>query len=285
MLNSGEHVERDGRSERDGRGEREKEKTQRWQERFARGRAGLSASVDEALADPALQTAVDDDEDEDEENGARALVESEKERAISTSSMLIRPRLSLQSKQLPAVRPAPQSTGFSIPSTDMPVGPSTGAVITPAKKKRLAGRNTRVELQAVPKQEKPEKKRKTTPLVEKNGRAGQEQPENAANVSELSMQARRVEMSDDDLQRAEPAHIHEKLSGAGVCHQGLGEVTVKNSHVSPSSVVLVSLLNNPGPVVVKYYTLIPGYGFSIHLSAPVESETRFNYVILLGELL
>ena len=246
MLNSGESERRDGREER------EKEKTQRWQERFARGRAGLSAWVDEALADPDLQAAVDEDEDE-----ANALVESEKDRAIASSSLLIPPRLSLQSKQLPSVIIASQAARIVVPSTEMPAAPSTGAVITPTKKKRLAGRSTRVELQAVPKQEKLEKKAagKVTPLAEKRERAEQE------------LQAR------------------EKLSGSGVCAQGLGEATVKNSHVSASSVVLVSLLNDPGPVVVKYYTLLPGYGFTLHLSAPVEAETRFNYAILLGELL
>lgn len=248
MLNADESERRGGREER------EKEKTQRWQERFARGRAGLSASVDEALADPVLQAAVDDDEDE-----ADALVESEKERVVGSSSLLIPPRLSLQSKQMPSVRLASQATGIVVPSTEIPVAPSTGAVITPTKKKRLAGRSTRVELQAVPKSEKQDKKsaRRTIPLTEKRERAEQEQP----------------------------AQKREKLSGSGVCSQGLSEVIVKNSHVSASSVVLVSLLSDPGPVVVKFYTLLPGYGFTLHFSAPVEVETRFNYVILLGELL
>lgn len=248
MLKSGE---RDGHDSRIGRGEREKEKTQRWQERFARGRAGLSASVDEALADPVLQTAVDDEEDE-----ANALVESEKDRAIASNSLLIPPRLSLQSKQLPSVRLASQAAGIAVPSTEMPVAPSTGAVVTPTKKKRLAGRSTRVELMAVSKQEK-KAVIKTTPVTEKGGRTVQGQP----------------------------VLTREKLSGSGVCSQGHSEVTVKNSHASASSVVLVSLLSDPGPVVVKYYTLLPGYGFSMHFSAPVEAETRFNYAILLGELL
>ena len=248
MLNSGESERRAGREER------EKKKAQRWQERFARGRAGLSASVDEALADPILQAAVDDDEDE-----ANELVESEKDRAVASSSLLIPPRLSLQSKQLPSVRLASQAVGIVVPSTEMPAALSTGAVVTPTKKKRLAGRSTRVELQAVPKQEQLEKKvaSKTTPPIEKRERAEQEQP----------------------------AQTREKLSGSGVSAQGLSEVIVKNSHSSASSVGLVSLLSDPGPVVVKYYTLLPGYGFTLHLSAPVESETRFNYAILLGELL
>jgi hypothetical protein len=76
----------------------------------------------------------------------------------------------------------------------------------------------------------------------------------------------------------------EKLAGAGQFLLGQAEVTVKNSHVSTSSVVMVNLLGNPGPVVVQYYTLLPDYGFKVHLSSPVTTNTPFNYVILLGEL-
>ncbi len=47
---------------------------------------------------------------------------------------------------------------------------------------------------------------------------------------------------------------------------------------------MINLLGNPGPVVVQYYTLLPDYGFKVHLSAPVTADTPFNYVILLGEL-
>lgn len=76
----------------------------------------------------------------------------------------------------------------------------------------------------------------------------------------------------------------EKLFGSGQFPRGQAELTVQNSHVSASSVVMVNLLGNPGPVVVQYYTLLPDYGFQVHLSAPVTADTPFNYVILLGEL-
>jgi hypothetical protein len=76
----------------------------------------------------------------------------------------------------------------------------------------------------------------------------------------------------------------EKLAGAGQILQGQSEITIENSHVSTSSVVMVNLLGNPGPVVVQYYTLLPDHGFKVHLSAPVSANTPFNYVILLGEL-
>ncbi len=76
----------------------------------------------------------------------------------------------------------------------------------------------------------------------------------------------------------------EKLAGSGLLLQGQSETTIENAHVSASSVVMVTLLHNPGPVVVQYYTLLPEYGFIFHLSAPAASDTPFNYVILLGEL-
>ena len=106
------------------------------------------------------------------------------------------------------------------------------------KKKRLAGRTTKVHLQAVPKTEK----------------------------------------------RGAKKMARERLAGLGQFLQGQAELTIENSHVSESSVVIANLLSNPGPVVVQYYTLLPGYGFKVHLSAPVTADTPFNYVILLGEL-
>jgi len=255
-------------------GEREKQETQRWQARFARGRVGLSASVDEALADPTLQ--IEDDVEEE------VLLESGKEQHVS-SSMLIAPRLSLQSKPLPAVRVVAQSTEFVAPPAAPPGTPSTGAVITPSKKKRLAGRNTRVELQAVPRQEK-KAARRNTPLSQKHGQE-QEAPVHDAVAIEPAVQEQHTETPAAVHLQAAPAQVREKLSGSGVCPQGRAEMTVKNSHVTLASVVLVSLLSDPGPVVVKYHTLLPGYGFTMHLSAPVENETHFNYAILLGELL
>jgi hypothetical protein len=44
------------------------------------------------------------------------------------------------------------------------------------------------------------------------------------------------------------------------------------------------MVEDPGPVVVKYITLQPQTGFTLYLSAPTEAEARFNYVILMGEL-
>ncbi|HZR39057.1 MAG TPA: hypothetical protein VFB12_03000 [Ktedonobacteraceae bacterium] len=74
------------------------------------------------------------------------------------------------------------------------------------------------------------------------------------------------------------------LSGSGIIESGQGDVIVSNPHVTSSSVVLVTLTANPGPVVVQYVSLQPQKGFTIHLTAPAAAKTPFNYIILLGEL-
>jgi hypothetical protein len=43
---------------------------------------------------------------------------------------------------------------------------------------------------------------------------------------------------------------------------------------------VVVLTGHPGPVVVQYVSLDPGRGFTVHLSAPVEHTTPFNYAML-----
>ncbi len=50
--------------------------------------------------------------------------------------------------------------------------------------------------------------------------------------------------------------------------------------VTESSVVLVTLTSNPGPVVVQYISLHPGIGFTVHLTAATEAHTPFNYAVL-----
>ncbi len=74
------------------------------------------------------------------------------------------------------------------------------------------------------------------------------------------------------------------LSGSGTVECGQQEIIVANKCVTMSSVVLVMLTNDPGPVVVQYITLQPQVGFTIHLTAPAAMKASFNYVVLLGEL-
>ena len=74
------------------------------------------------------------------------------------------------------------------------------------------------------------------------------------------------------------------LAGFGVLKQGQRDVVVTNTHISSSSVVIVTLVEDPGPVVVKFITIQPQIGFTLHFSDSAETEARFNYVILMGEL-
>lgn len=255
-----------------GHDERDEQDQQRWYARFAKERRGLSDSVNEALADPRLQDDFDDELSDEPEATARA-----------SQKMLIAPRLSLQSKQLPAVHIVPDT--LVRPQSAVPLPETNHVEAQPAapKKKRLAGRATKVRLQAVPKTEKRgAKKALSSPgivdstIVEQD-RAAMPLPEHTA-IEHVTEKPVAVSLTKDE--RA----AREKLSGSGQFLRGQSELTVQNTHVSASSVVMVNLLGNPGPVVVQYYSLLPDYGFKVHLSAPVAADTPFNYVILLGEL-
>jgi hypothetical protein len=73
------------------------------------------------------------------------------------------------------------------------------------------------------------------------------------------------------------------FSGSGMFESGRSEVAVANAGIKSSSVVMVMLAGDPGPVVVQYITLRPLDGFTVHLSAPALTKTPFNYVILAGK--
>lgn len=70
------------------------------------------------------------------------------------------------------------------------------------------------------------------------------------------------------------------LAGSGVFESGQEDVIVENANVSETSIVLVTLTANPGPIVVHYITLQPQVGFTVHLTAPATMKTSFNYIIL-----
>lgn len=254
-------------------GRLEEEAQQRWHARFARGRLGLSASVEETLAEgPQAEDLLADEPEEVEKHA--------EETPGRRNTALIPPRLSLQSKQLPAVRVEPDSRHAAavnpVPATPPVEGPQKSQ---PAQKKqRLAGRSTKVRLQAVPKSEK-----KTGKKASEMGKGGQVEEE--AHTGAL---ARLKEGSTYDAGAVKAERgltpVREKLAGSGMFQAGQDQVTIANAHITPSSVVMVTLLGHPGPVVVQYISLLPEYGFTIHLSAPAATKTPFNYVILLGEL-
>ncbi|GAC1392222.1 MAG: hypothetical protein NVS4B11_19940 [Ktedonobacteraceae bacterium] len=70
--------------------------------------------------------------------------------------------------------------------------------------------------------------------------------------------------------------------GVGTFESGQGEVMIRNTHTTASSVVQVILTSNPGPTLVQYVSLHPEVGFTLHLTAPAASKTTFNYILLVN---
>jgi hypothetical protein len=112
----------------------------------------------------------------------------------------------------------------------------------PSEKNRLAGRTTRIHLEVVP------------------------APSSATIPKKVTK--RREELS--------PI----RSAGAGRFERGQRDVTISDPSVTASSVVLVTLTANPGPVVVQYVSLQPQTGFTLHLTAPTTMGAPFNYVVL-----
>src|SRR5260370_8018767 len=74
------------------------------------------------------------------------------------------------------------------------------------------------------------------------------------------------------------------LCGSGEFSCGQSDVVVKNPAVRASSVVLVTLTSNQGPVVVQNVSLLPYEGFTVHLTDPTPMHTRLHYMIVCVEL-
>ncbi len=75
------------------------------------------------------------------------------------------------------------------------------------------------------------------------------------------------------------AAAREVLAGSAAIERGQSDVTIENPAITSSSVVLVMLTSNPGPVVVQYVSLHVHLGFTLHLTAPTTMKTSFNYII------
>jgi hypothetical protein len=210
-----------------------------WLARIAHEREHLSASVEEALQQPY----VDDEQWEEEAENV--------EPPVAKSATLVPPLLSLQSKPMPTVQPR----------TPLP------EEISPSQQHRqqLAGRTTKVRLQAVPKSEPLQSPLdKNIPLHE------------VPTSPQLSI----VKNENEDVYEPVFSGTLEKVSGSGVFESGQGEVAVMSTCITPASVVVVTLTGDPGPVVVQYVTLRPAIGFTVHLSSSAKNRTPFNYAIL-----
>ncbi len=235
-----------------------------WQARSAKKREELSRSIEETLTDSTLTEDTFSDETNEDIQG-------------SNNSLIIPPKLSLQSKPMPVVRIEPQdvSSVSKRSTTD-----SVAVPVTTQKKRRLAGRSTKVHLQAVPKTEK-KVGAKVSIETEKNSvefdtgtRVG------GKSNSKRQLSSEKGAVSKSNIDRVASA----SLAGSGFIKQGQRDVMIKNPHVSFSSIVIVTLVEDPGPVVVKHVSLHPDVGFTLHFSDSAEFDARFNYVILLGEL-
>ncbi len=237
---------------------------QDWLSRSAKKREELSLSIEESLADNALIEDPFSDEMDESFQG-------------SNSSMIILPRLSLQSKPMPVVRVEPKEV------TNVTFCATTDSVEVPQtaqKKRRLAGRTTKVHLQAVPKSEK-KSGGKISIETEKNvfSSDGDEQISRKYN-SKRNSSSERSALAKGKM----GVVVQGSLAGIDVLKQGQREVAVNNAHITLTSVVIVTLVEDPGPVVVKHITLRPQTGFTVHFSAPAEAEARFNYMILMEGL-
>jgi hypothetical protein len=235
-----------------------------WDVRSAKKRDELSRSIEETLAESAsLQEPFSDEEDE-------AFHDSNK-------SIIIPPKLSLQSKSMPVVRVEPMEVSATLPK------PDTDAISVPPatqKKRRLAGRSTKVQLQAVPGSDKKSPEKDAGDLGINPVGSGPAGQLNGKKSSKRQSSSDRASVSKRKVDEV----VTRSLAGFGLVKQGQRDVMVPNDHVTPSSVVIVNLVEDPGPVVVKYLTLHPQMGFTLHFSDSAEFEARFNYVILIGEL-
>jgi hypothetical protein len=244
---------------------------EQWHSLAARKRLDLSASVEEAMRDTSLQ---EEQESDEMDNPSQHL---------SRSTGLVPPRLSLQSKQVPAIRPLmPAEVPWSSPvdldekyeqnqvQTSLPPSVRSNEATCTPQNYHMTRRTTKVRLQVVP------------------------PPREAAGIEEASPVPVDEAITNPDLPLVEkterpkpvlptlPGVSAERasLTGVGAFERGQCDLAVENTHVTAASVVLAVLTGDPGPVVVQYVSLQPGIGFTVHLSAPAQNPTPFNYVIL-----
>src|SRR5260370_7252784 len=202
---------------------------QDWHSRSAKKREELSLSIEETLADNALIEDPFSDEMDESFQG-------------SNSSMIILPRLSLQSKPMPVVRVEPKEV------TNVTFCATTDSVEVPQsaqKKRRLAGRTTKVHLQAVPKSEK-KSGGKISIETEKNvfSSDGDEQI-SRKNNSKRNSSSERGAVAKGKM----GVVVQESLAGNDVLKQGQREVAVNKSHIFPSNFFFFPLFYNTIPCV------------------------------------
>lgn len=230
-------------------------------------REALAASVEELTARE--KSAAGEWEEEEEE-----------EHVVATGrTVLIPPRLHLQSRPLPIVR---IDVTKHIPMRHEPVRTEREPERVPPLTepvKRL-GRSTKVRLQAVRPGQEPTTER--VPVIDTPERHESESARDTSSAHNRQPIARRIESPGAVREAAESESPPSALfCGSGTIEAGQEDATIYNPRISAQSVVTVMLAGNPGPVVVHYISLQPRAGFTLHLSAPVTAATPFNYAVWL----
>lgn len=167
---------------------------------------------------------------------------------------------------IPALRP-------QAPPTTRPVAAQRAT----EQGQRLAGRSTRVRLQAVRPGPAPEMSTGHGPAVDLSG-----QPGNGTSGAKSTSYAGGSPAQSNPEQAGGSANARpwpRLLGGRGMLKQGQVSVTVPNAAITERCVVTVMLAGNPGPVVVHYVSLHPRMGFTVHLSSQATADAPFNYVI------
>ncbi len=92
-----------------------------------------------------------------------------------------------------------------------------------------------------------------------------------------------IQTGQEKLLEEKPVHAvgidYVTFFGTGLFQKGQGELMVRNTYITETSVVHVTLTSNPGPTLVQYISLHPEVGFTLHLTAPADTKTTFNYIL------
>jgi hypothetical protein len=194
----------------------------------------------------------------------------------------------------------PSLSGYgTVPAPFPTIAPSRLPPSQVAVRQRLAGRSTRVRLE-VPSSEQIASRfldHRLDPLGNEHRDTGlqdrklaQETPSlTSARLPALDLFHKGLtgttsaRMPVIDIVKGQLEASRRGLSGTGTFESGQCDLIVTNKHVMATSVIQVMLTGNPGPVVVHYISLQPRIGFTVHLTAPTNARTPFNYVILPGE--
>lgn len=226
--------------------ELDEQKQKEWQSLVAQQRLELSDSVQESLAHTSLQ----EDNGFDETEGSGIPVPSSLPNG--QAEMIIPPRLSLHSKPMPVVHP---QVAAHEPSSPQFAGDSTPT------EPRVTGRLLKVRLEAVLPSEESHQQLEVAKSLEK--------------ATTRPLKAVQTHGGSAAKLQREPSRT---LSG--IFDRGQMVMTIMHPRITQSSVIVVMLTGNPGHVVVHYVSLHPQVGFTVHLSAPAERATPFNYLIL-----